>query len=184
MTICQCVWLVQPCKSPCDRLDSKKTVWLMTTIASLSDLHKSNNWHTFLKFNKVQFHKAQQLNYNFLFLVFCLGFIYLFFSPVSDGPLNPFLGCVCTSKHADTILKVMFFSRWQRPSKNSDEGVPLKHSALTLQQQTQSFMLRLNWLMVYIKIPFFLFSWHFQGLVMLNMDGPSAQTLPLPDRKE
>lgn len=161
----------------------------MTTVASLSALHNSNNRHTFLKFSKVQFRKALQLNYNFLFLFFCLEFIYLFFSPVSDGPLNPFLGCVCTSKHADTILKVMFFSRWQRPSKNSDEGVPLKRSALTLQQQTQSFMLRLNWLMVYIKIPFFLFNWHFQALVMLNMDGPSAQTLPLPgvthwDRKE
>lgn len=34
--------------------------------------------------------------------------------------------------------------------------------------------------MVYIKIPFFLFNWHFQGVVKLDMDGPSAQTLPLP----
>lgn len=35
---------------------------------------------------------------------------------------EPFLSGVCTSKHADTILKVMFFSRWQRPSKTLTRG--------------------------------------------------------------
>lgn len=64
--------------------------------------------------------------------------------------------------------------------QNSDEGVPLKDSAVTLRRQRQQLELKPNWLMLYIKSPFFPIQPAFPGLVMPNQDGPSAPVLGAP----
>lgn len=106
-------------------------------------------------------------NCNFILSLHLFSYVFALFF-YSKGPLNPLLGCVCTSKHADTILKVMFFSHWQRPSKNlmgnGVGGVPWKDSTATLQQhQHNQLKQQPNWLMFYIKQAFIPFKLHFQG---------------------
>lgn len=115
------------------------------------------------------------------FFFSCLFSCFFFFSCVSDGPLNPFLGCCMHQQTCWYDLKGHVLFTLTEAFQNSDEGVPLKRSAVTLQQHEQQPGLKPNWLMFYIKSLFFfppLFYLHFRGLVMLNRDGLSALTLP------
>lgn len=134
---------------------------------------------SFWSLSKVQFHKILRLNYNFLFVSFVLNlFIYSF--SCFWWATEPFPGLCMHQQtcwydlkgHVLFTLTEAFWKLWR--------GVPLKRTALTLLQQTQSFMLRLNWLMVYIKIPFFPFRLAFPGVSHAERGWPIGPTLPLP----